>query len=65
MLVKWGTDRADVMGVKAFVQGTKAGRPLYEKHGFVSEGWIDVPVDEKFKDRPVAAFYNLERPAKV
>lgn len=65
MLVKWGTDIADAMGVKAFVQGTQIGRYLYEKHGFVTEDWITVPVDEKWKEKPVCQYFNLERPAEI
>jgi hypothetical protein len=66
MLVKWGTEIADTMGLKAFVQGSRRGKPLYESHGFVdSEGWITVPVSEKHKDRPACGWFSLERPAKT
>jgi GNAT superfamily N-acetyltransferase len=65
MLLKWGTDIADTLGLKAFVQGSRVGKRFYERHGFVdTEGWITVPVSEKFKDRPAVGWYNLERPAK-
>ncbi|KAI4169552.1 MAG: hypothetical protein LQ343_005632 [Gyalolechia ehrenbergii] len=33
-LVSWGTAKADEMGVEAFIEATKDGVPLYEKHGF-------------------------------
>jgi GNAT superfamily N-acetyltransferase len=66
MLVKWGTDIADSLGMKAFVQGSRVGKPLYESHGFVdSEGWITVPVTERHKNRPAVGWFNLERPAKT
>ena len=66
MLVKWGTDIADSLGMKAFVQGSRRGKTLYERHGFVdNEGWIKVPVTEKHKDRPECGWFNLERPAKA
>ncbi|KAI0509241.1 hypothetical protein F5B22DRAFT_367772 [Xylaria bambusicola] len=36
-LVSWGTRAADEAGVKAVVEGTPAGRRLYEKCGFSTE----------------------------
>ena len=66
MLVKWGTDIADNKGLKAFVQGSRLGKPLYESHGFVDrEGWITVPLAEKHENRPACGWFNLERPAKT
>lgn len=66
MLVKWGTDFADNLGMKAFVQGSRRGKPLYERYGFVDkEGWITVPVTERHKDRPECGWFNLERPVKA
>jgi hypothetical protein len=35
MLVKWGCDLADRDGVSAYVDASKEGAPLYQKHGFV------------------------------
>ncbi|KAI9837269.1 MAG: hypothetical protein M1819_000343 [Sarea resinae] len=34
LLVNWGVEKADAMGVHAFVEGTNCGCPLYEKYGF-------------------------------
>lgn len=34
MLIKWGTDRADVAQLPAFLEATEIGRPLYAKMGF-------------------------------
>jgi GNAT superfamily N-acetyltransferase len=66
MLVKWGTDIADNLGLKAFVQASRLGKHLYESHGFVDkEGWITVPVSEKHSSKPEVAWFNLERPAKA
>jgi len=65
MLVKWGTDIADTMGLKAFVQGSRLGKHLYESHGFVDkEGWITVHFADKHKNRSAVGWFNLERPAK-
>ncbi|KOS43687.1 hypothetical protein ACN38_g5384 [Penicillium nordicum] len=35
MLVQWGCDLADKDGVAAYVDASKEGAPLYQKHGFV------------------------------
>jgi GNAT superfamily N-acetyltransferase len=34
-LVKWGCDIADREGDGAYVDASKAGAPLYQRHGFV------------------------------
>ncbi|KAI4129551.1 MAG: hypothetical protein LQ338_002187 [Usnochroma carphineum] len=34
MLVQWGTQKADELGLEAFVESTADGKPLYAKHGF-------------------------------
>jgi hypothetical protein len=34
MLVKWGTDKADELGLECYLEGSSQGRPLYEKHGY-------------------------------
>ncbi|KUJ11291.1 uncharacterized protein LY89DRAFT_655081 [Mollisia scopiformis] len=67
MLMKWGIDIADSLGLRAFVQGTHQGKEhLYQKFGLMDhEGWLTVPVSEKHKDRPVVGWFNLERPAKT
>lgn len=36
LLVEWGTNKADEMGVEAFVESTDIGKPLYDRHGFAS-----------------------------
>ncbi|TDZ27371.1 putative transcriptional regulatory protein [Colletotrichum spinosum] len=41
MLVKWGCERADEDGVGAYVDASKAGAPLYQRHGFVDESKPD------------------------
>lgn len=65
MLVKWGTDIADAMGVTAIIEGSVAAKKLYESHGFVASGdWIAVPVDERWRDRPLVGCFFYERPAK-
>lgn len=34
MLVKWGLDKAEEMKLPAYLEASKAGKPLYVKHGF-------------------------------
>lgn len=67
MLVKWGTDIADNLGVECFIDGTIAGKRLYESRGFrsVPNHSIVVPVPEKWKDKPEIRYFFFERPAKA
>ncbi|KAI0438355.1 hypothetical protein F4803DRAFT_535469 [Xylaria telfairii] len=52
-LVTWGTQAADTLHVKAVVEGTLAGRRLYENCGFVIEAdKIFFQHAEKFPARP-------------
>lgn len=65
MLMKWGTDIADAMGVKSYIEGTIIARRLYESYGFVaSKDWLTVPVEDKWKGKPVIRYFTYERPAK-
>ena len=34
MLVKWGTNKADELGLDCYLEGSSQGRGLYEKHGY-------------------------------
>lgn len=34
LMLKWGTRKADDLGLEAFVESTEIGRKAYEKHGF-------------------------------
>ena len=64
MLVKWGTEIADSMGVESFIEGTAIAKHLYESCGFVATTWNVIPVPEKFKEKPEIAYFFLERPVK-
>ncbi|CAG8972262.1 hypothetical protein HYALB_00001660 [Hymenoscyphus albidus] len=63
MAVKWGTDRADALGLACVVEATDVGRALYEKCGFVEKagGRIVAPVPERWRGRPVLRFWFYER----
>ena len=43
MLVRWGCELADREGVAAYIDASKAGVPLYAKHGFVDHSDPAVP----------------------
>ncbi|KAL9625351.1 MAG: hypothetical protein Q9160_000414 [Pyrenula sp. 1 TL-2023] len=36
LMMKWGTERADQMGISSFVEATDLGEPLYRAAGFVT-----------------------------
>lgn len=38
MMVKWGCELADLLGISSHVEGSVDGRRLYEKHGYFVEG---------------------------
>ena len=52
LLVRWGTDKADEMGLEAFVESTDDGKPLYAKHGFeyINELILDPTPPEQTSD---------------
>lgn len=64
-LVKWGTAKADSLGVEAIVESSVFGKGLYEKNGyvFVKDVVLRAP-GEKWKDRPEGRFAWLIRPKK-
>jgi len=34
MLVKWGTDKADQLGLESYLEGSSQGSALYQRHGY-------------------------------
>jgi hypothetical protein len=67
MLVKWGTDVADSMGLECFIEGTIVAKRLYEKHGFLAipNEWIVIPVPERWRERPEIRYIFYGRPVKM
>lgn len=49
MLMEWGTQKADAMGLECWLDATDVGRPLYDKHGFiyVMDHFLDADMDEE------------------
>ncbi|KAM0433868.1 hypothetical protein ACHAPT_003811 [Fusarium lateritium] len=50
-LVQWGIDRSEEEGIAAVLEASDAGKPLYEKMGFVAVG--KMPFDGGRKEEPV------------
>ncbi|CZT43054.1 uncharacterized protein RSE6_03033 [Rhynchosporium secalis] len=63
ILVQWGCEIADRMGVEAFIEGTAVARRLYESCGFVAtpSEWTIVNVPEKWNHKPQIKYFFLER----
>lgn len=63
MLVQWGCDIADKMGVEASIEGTFIARRLYESCGFVvtPTDWIIVNVPDKWKHESQIKYFFFER----
>ncbi|TGJ84210.1 hypothetical protein E0Z10_g4582 [Xylaria hypoxylon] len=62
-LVKWGTRAADGLGIRAIVEGTPAGRPLYEKCGLlveIEEMRFDIGEDFAARAKPKLSFMTRE-----
>lgn len=62
LLVKWGVDKADELGLAAYVEASPAGRRVYEKAGF--EVIREVRPDGKWANDESALHYLMLRPRK-
>lgn len=63
-MVQWGTQKADELGLKCFVEASYFGRPLYEKFGFVVGEHVLLQggkVREAWRDYGDIAYYWMER----
>ncbi|KAF2765597.1 acyl-CoA N-acyltransferase [Teratosphaeria nubilosa] len=60
-LVRWGTDKADKLGVEAVVESSIFGKGLYEKNGFRFVKQQDL---RGWRTHPVASYAWLIRPKK-
>ncbi|EMD00454.1 hypothetical protein BAUCODRAFT_28808 [Baudoinia panamericana UAMH 10762] len=63
-LVKWGTGKADELGVQAVVESSVFGKGLYEKNGFVFIKDVKVEAPEPWLGRDAGQFAWLIRPKK-
>jgi len=48
MIMDAFVSKADAMGMESFIDATELGAILYQKHGFVTPGWVHIhaPVQE-------------------
>ncbi len=51
VLVKWGLEKADEMGVETVVESSVYGKGLYLKNGFVWKKDVELVVSEPYADR--------------
>jgi GNAT superfamily N-acetyltransferase len=64
LLAKWGTEKADELGLKYFVEASYLGRPLYEKFGFVIGEHVLLEggkVREEWREFGEIGYYWMER----
>ena len=61
-LVKWGTGKADQMGVEACVESSVYGKGLYQKNGYVFLKDVTMAVPEQWEGRDKSRYAWLVRP---
>ncbi|CEJ80261.1 hypothetical protein VHEMI00457 [[Torrubiella] hemipterigena] len=61
MILKWGEEEAARLGLTSYLEATAAGRPLYEKHGYVSQGIYEFDL-APFGGTGAASMTMMERP---
>jgi GNAT superfamily N-acetyltransferase len=67
LLVQWGTEKADELGLRTFVEASYSGRPLYEKFGFVVGEHVLLEggnVKEEWRGYGQIGYYWMERPER-
>ena len=62
-LMNWGVETADQLGFPCFVEASPAGRPLYERHGFVFEQEITLVLPAQFVAREPCRYSFMTRPS--
>jgi GNAT superfamily N-acetyltransferase len=68
LLVAWGTQQADDLGLKCFVEASYLGRPLYEKFGFVVGEHVLLQggkVREEWKEYGEIGYYWMDREVRA
>ena len=63
MLVEWGVDAADRLGLPCWLQATPQGHGLYRKYGFVDVGKMDIDMS-KYGGEGIYRYMCMLRPAK-
>lgn len=60
-LTKWGVELADELGVLAVVEASENGSLCYLREGFQLVDEYDLPLPDKWKDRPKQRIIWMER----
>ncbi|KAI0177076.1 hypothetical protein BJ166DRAFT_572942 [Pestalotiopsis sp. NC0098] len=50
LMLEWGTNKADELGLEAFIESTDIARPAYEKHGFRVIGELSMDAQSESKN---------------
>lgn len=64
MLVKWGIDIADKLGVETVVEASIQGRGLYEHFGFGSLQHVFLEFPDKWQSKEKQTFFWMVRPVR-
>lgn len=46
MLLKWGAEEADRLGLESYLEASPEGKPLYEKTGFITVDTLTVDMSK-------------------
>jgi hypothetical protein len=63
MLIRWGLEKAEEMKLPAYLEASKAGKPLYLKHGFKEIDRIEYDLS-KFGGEGVDTVVNMLKPCE-
>lgn len=58
MLIRWGFDKADELGLETFVEATAEGKPTYAANGF---RYVDTFLMDAVKNDPSPRWMELEK----
>ena len=64
MLVQWGCDVADELGLECYLEASDAGRRLYQKKGFTDVEYLDMDMSQYDKGRGMHRHVVMIRPVK-
>ncbi|KAF3004668.1 hypothetical protein E8E14_001849 [Neopestalotiopsis sp. 37M] len=58
LMLKWGTDKADELGLEAFIESTDIARKAYEKHGFCVIGELNMDAQSEEESEEFSTMRN-------
>lgn len=53
MLLNWGTDRADELGIPCILEASETGEKVYRQHGFVASDEFLTRMKDEGDDKPI------------